>query len=67
MIGLAVKIILMIQAGIGVFAGILIMASPTIFDSTGLNTDFAGIFYIGLFIAIFEGFLLVGLSKLHEK
>ncbi len=64
MIGTLVKIILMIQAGVGVIIGLLLLVSPALFGNDLSNIN--GLILGAILVIAFEGFLLYGLSKLHE-
>lgn len=66
MIGTIVKIILMIQAGIGLIVGLIIVFSPAFLTDSGVDLNFEGVLFLGIFVIAIEGFFLYGLSKLHE-
>jgi len=67
MLGKFVKIILSVQAIIGLIMGIMIIVSPALLTDTGLTIDASGVFVLGLIVAVWHGIILVGLTRLHES
>lgn len=65
-LGKFVKIVLGLQALIGVIVGIVIIISPAFLVDSGVQLESGGIFFIGIFVVVWNGIILAGLTKLHE-
>ncbi len=67
MLGKIVKIILSIEAIIGLIFGILIIVTPALITDTGVTIDGSGIFILGIVVIGWHGLILAGLTRLHER